>query len=315
MNAKALAALLLSAIAVSAFAGEATLTRIDAPEGAPRTVAEAVQRIRAKHAVSATAATTAGVTSAKVARRPGRIRPNVIEFETADSAFLIPAAGSVQGSNGTFFKSDVTIGNFNDTTQNLGVAWLVTGKDNTNAPLTFFTIPAQSIVTINDFVATTLKTSGLGALLVIAFDAAGKNQDDQAIIDGFSRIWTPQPGSAGTVSQSFPSVSLFDSADDFTAFALGLRQDASYRTNVGVVNLDTATHTWTVTSLNNTGKSFTMTVPPFSLAQTGVPADFGGTGGNLSVSFDVSATGIFWSAYGSSVDNVTGDGWVARATQ
>src|SRR5437762_11866073 len=223
MNAKALAALLLSAVAVSAVAGEATLTRIDAPAGAPRTVAEGVQLLRARRAVRAAAATS-GVTSARSARAPRRIRPNVIEYETADSAFLIPAAGSVQGSNGTFFKSDLTLGNFNNTTQNIGVGWLVAGKDNTTAPLTYFTIPANSIVTINDFVATTLKTSGLGALLIVAFDASGQNQDDQAFIDGFSRIWTPQPGSAGTVSQSFPSVSLLDSADDFTAFALGLRQ-------------------------------------------------------------------------------------------
>src|SRR3954453_10532102 len=107
MNAKALAALLLSAIAVSAVAGEATLTRMDAPGGAPRTVAEAVQQLRAHRAVRA-AAVAPGVRSAKSARLPGRIRPNVIEYETADNAFRNPAAGSSRGSNGTFFKSDVT---------------------------------------------------------------------------------------------------------------------------------------------------------------------------------------------------------------
>ena len=307
MNAKALPALLLSLLAVSAFAGEATLTRIATPEGAPRTVAEAVQRLRA-NGVRVTAR------SAKSARRPGRIRPNVIELETADSAFLIPAAGSVQGSNGTFFRSDVTFANFNGVTQNLGVGWLQTGKDNSSSPLTFFTIPANSIVTVNDFVATTLKTSGLGGLLVIAFDDTGKNTDTEAFIDGFSRIWTPQPGSVGTVSQSFPAVSLFDAIDDFTAFALGLRQDANYRTNVGVVNLDSVVHTWTITSLN-TNATMTLPVQPYSLSQTGVPASFAGSGGNLSLAYDVTGTNFTWSAYASSVDNVTGDGWVSRATQ
>ena len=307
MNARALSALLLSLLAVSAFAGEATLTRIATPEGAPRTVAEGVQRLRAG-GVKVTAR------SAKSARRPGRIRPNVIELETADNAFLIPAAGSLQGSNGTFFRSDVTFGNFNAVTQSIGVGWLQTGKDNSNAPLTFFTIPANSIVTVNDFVGTTLKTSGLGGLLVIAFDDTGKNTDTEAFIDGFSRIWTPQPGSAGTVSQSFPSVSLFDSVDDFTAFALGLRQDGSYRTNVGVVNLDSVVHTWTITSLN-TSATMTLPVQPYSLSQTGVPASFAGASGNLSLTYDVPETNFTWSAYASSVDNVTGDGWVSRATQ
>jgi hypothetical protein len=307
MNAKALPALLLSLLAVSAFADEAALTRIATPEGAPRTVAEAVQRLRAG-GVRVTAR------SAKSARRPSRIRPNVIELETADSAFLIPAAGSVQGSNGTFFRSDVTFANFNGVTQNLGVGWLQTGKDNSSSPLTFFTIPANSIITVNDFVATTLKTSGLGGLLVLAFDDTGKNTDTEAFIDGFSRIWTPQPGSAGTVSQSFPAVSLFDAVGDFTAFALGLRQDADYRTNVGVVNLDSVVHTWTITSLN-TNATMTLQVQPFSLSQTGVPASFAGSSGNLSLAYDVTGTDFTWSAYASSVDNLTGDGWVSRATQ
>jgi len=307
MNVKALPVLLLSLVAVSAFAGEATLTHIATPEGAPRTVAEGVQRLRAG-GVKVTAR------SAKSARRPGRIRPNVIELETADSAFLIPAAGSVQGSNGTFFRSAVTFGNFNGVTQNIGVGWLKVGSDNTNAPLTYFTIPANSIVTVNDFVATTLKTSGLGALLIIAFDATGNNADTEAFIDGFSRIWTPQPGSTGTVSQSFPAVSILDSFDNFTAFALGLRQDANYRTNVGVVNLDSAVHTWTITSLN-TNATMTLQVQPYSLSQTGVPASFAGSSGNLSLTYDVADTNITWSAYASSVDNVTGDGWVSRATQ
>ena len=307
MNAKALPALLLSLLAASAFADEATLTRIATPEGAPRTVADAVQRLR-DNGVRATAR------SVKSARRPGRIRPNVIEYETADSAFLIPAAGSLQGNNGTFFRSDVTFGNFNGVTQNIGVGWLQTGKDNSSSPLTFFTIPANSIVTVNDFVGTTLKTSGLGALLIIAFDDTGKNADSEAFIDGFSRIWTPQPGSAGTVSQSFPAVSLFDSVDNFTAFALGLRQDASYRTNVGVVNLDSVVHTWTITSLN-TNATMTLQVQPYSLSQTGVPASFAGSSGNLSLTYDVPDSNFTWSAYASSVDNVTGDGWVSRATQ
>jgi hypothetical protein len=255
MQARILAPLFVAAVAASAFAGEATLTAIPAPEGAPRTVHEAVQLLRAHRAARAARPATSAK-SAKSARMPGRIRPNVIEYETGDSAFLA----------------------------------------------------------INDFVGTKLGVTGLGALLIIGFDSTGKTFDDNAFIDGFSRIWTPQPGSVGTVSQSFPSVSLFDSASDFTAFALGLRQDAGFRTNVGVVNLDTVVHTWTITSLI-TSKTITLDVQPFSLGQTGVPADFAGTSGNLSIAYDVNATDFFWSAYASSVDNVTGDGWVSRATQ
>lgn len=308
MNAKTVAVLLLSAAtAVAAFAGEGKLIPIDQPEGAPRTVAEAVQNLRA------TGTRTARIVKAPRAFKAG-VAPNVIEFETADSAFLIPAAGSLAGSNGTFFRSDVTLGNFNNTDQNIGVGFLVQGKDNTSAPLTFFIVPKNTIVTINDFVGTTLKTSGLGALMFVAYDSTGKNVDSNAFIDGFSRIWTPQPGSTGSVSQSFPAVSLLDSADNFTAFALGLRADTGFRTNAGIVNLDTVQHTWTIASINN-GQSLQVTVPPFSLAQPGIPVSFAGSTGNLALTFDVNAVNFFWSAYASSVDNVTGDGWVSRATQ
>lgn len=300
-------ALLAVALAASAFADDANFVPMARPDGAPATVREAVQQLVAH--VHATRTPTV-----KKAHAPGRIAPNVIEFETADTAFIIPAAGSVPGANGTFFKSDLALGNFSNVTQNIGVGWLVTGQNNANAPLSYFTVPANTIAQLNDFVGQTLKKSGLGALLVIAYDSAGTSPDDNAIIDGFSRIWTPQPGSAGTVSQSFPSVSIIDSTDNDPAFAIGLRQDANFRTNVGVVNLDTAAHTWTVTSLANNATT-TMTVQPFSLGQTGVPASFASSTGALAVQFVPDATGILWSAYASSVDNITGDGWVSRATQ
>jgi hypothetical protein len=294
MNARAVVAAVLSFAAISALAADGKLAPV--PTSTPLTVGQAMQRFRARAA-------------------RGGVRPNVIQVERRSGAFLIPAAGSVQGANGVFFRSDVTFANYEDVTRNIGVGFLVAGQDNTNEPLVHFTLEPKSVTTVNDFVGTALQRSGLGALLVFAFDPSGMNVDDEATtIDGFSRIWTPQPGSAGTVSQSFPSVSLFDSVDNTTAYALGLRQGNGFRTNAGIVNLDGAEHTWTVTSIN-TGATMTVTVKPFSLSQPGVPASFAGSSGNLSLAFDVPDINIRWSAYASSVDNVTGDGWVARATQ
>jgi hypothetical protein len=294
MNAKALAAVALSFVALSAFAAEGKLTPVAASK--PLTVGQAMQRLRARAA-------------------RGGVRANVILQERRWSSFLIPAAGSVQGANGVFFRSDVTFANYENVTRNIGVGFLVAGQDNTNEPLVHFNLEPQSVTTVNDFVGTALQRSGLGALLVFSFDAAGLNLDDEASsIDGFSRIWTPQPGSAGTVSQSFPSVSLNDSVDNTPAYALGLRQSSAFRTNAGIVNLNAAEHTWTVTSVN-TGATMTVTVKPYSLSQPGVPASFAGASGNLSLQFDVPDIDISWSAYASSVDNITGDGWVARATQ
>jgi len=296
MNLKPLLAAALSFAAVSAFAADGKLT--PAATAAPMTVGQAMQRMRES-----------------AATRRGGVRPNVILQQRRWSSFLIPAAGSVQGANGVFFRSDVTFANYENATRNIGVGFLLTGQDNTNEPLVHFNLDPQTVTTVNDFVGTALSRSGLGALVVFSFDSAGVNLDDEASsIDGFSRIWTPQPGSAGTVSQSFPAVSLNDLVDNTTAYALGLRQGDGFRTNAGVVNLSGAEHTWTVTSVN-TGATMTVTVKPYSLSQPGVPATFAGASGNLSLQFDVPDLDISWSAYASSVDNTTGDGWVARATQ
>lgn len=280
-------------IATTAFA-------ITASAATPKSFAEMMQQARA--------------TGAKPHARRA-VAPNVISGETSDIEFIIPAAGSVQGSNGTFFRSDVTLVNYNTTPQTLAVTWLAAGQDNSKATPTTVTLPASSIINTADFVANTLHQTGLGAIVVQAVDSSN-NLDTNASIDGFSRIWTPQPGSTnGTVSQSFPSVSVFDSEGPSTAVAMGLRQDANFRTNVGIVNLDSAAHTWTIQSIETSAKT-TLTVQPSSLGQTALPAGFAGPDGFVAIEITPTDTADFlWSAYGSSVDNTTGDGWVSRATQ
>lgn len=55
-------------------------------------------------------------------RRPrlvegGPLQPKVIQLEAADSSLMIPAAGSVQGSGGTYFHSDLALANHRGTDQ------------------------------------------------------------------------------------------------------------------------------------------------------------------------------------------------------
>ncbi|HXH41453.1 MAG TPA: hypothetical protein VNN08_22690, partial [Thermoanaerobaculia bacterium] len=114
--------------------------------------------------------------------------------------------------------------------------------------------------------------------------------------------------------QNFTSVSLQDSLGSLTAYALGLRQDSGFRVGAGVVNLDSVSHTWTVTSIA-TGARATIFVPAYSLAQTTLPGGFGSPAGNVNLTFNSDGSGFWWSGYASSTDNVTGDGWVSRATQ
>jgi len=273
----------------------AQLIPIERPAGAPAELGDAVQQIRADF----------------LQRAGGSKR--VVSVDTSDSSFLIPIAGNTAGSGGTYFRSDVVIANYRAVTQNIGIGWMALGADNTHSPLTYFTIPANTVAALDDFVGQTIHKTGLGGILVFGVDSGGAN-DSSANLDGFSRIWTPQPGSSGSVSQNFDAVSLTDSIGSLTAYILGLKQSASFRSNVGVVNLDTVSHTWTVRSVQ-TGATTTLTVPPYSVVQTGIVAGSAGSSPNFAVTVNSDGFGFWWSAYASSSDNVTGDGWVARAKQ
>ena len=128
-------------------------------------------------------------------------------------------------------------------------------------------------------------------------------------IDGFSRIWTPQPvlagqsSSVGSVSQSFEAIDLQDNLAE--SWGYGLRQDANFRTNVGLVNLYDTSNTFTVNVVGLQGSTtFQTTVQPYSMEQPALPA---GVFGDLFIHVTTGASNFnWWSAYGSSVDNATG---------
>lgn len=235
-------------------------------------------------------------------------RTNVVSVDWEQSAFLIPAAGSLQGNQGTFYRSDVTIANLRSVAQKIGVLWFAQGVDNGSSAVQYYTINANTTIFTADFVGSLLGKSGLGAIMVIAVDAAN-NPDSDAKLDGFSRIWTPQPNASGTVSQEFAAVDPFDTLA--TSYGYGLRQDAQYRTNVGFVNAYGTSNTFTVNVIGTGGStSFTHTVKPYSMDQRPVPS---GSWGNFFIRVSSAPTNFnWWSCYASSTDNLTGDGWVSH---
>jgi hypothetical protein len=239
--------------------------------------------------------------------------PKVIQLESAYYAYLIPSAGSVQGAGGTYYRSDFSVGNYRASTQTIGIGWIAQGVDNSAAPLQYFDIPANRTVMQPDVVAQSLHKSGLGSIIVFGETSPAHDVDQNAQLLGFSRIWSNQPNASGTVSLQFPAVSPFDSIGSAHAYALGLRHDSSYRTNVGIINLDSVQHTWTVRIVGLSGTAtFNVTVLPYSMKQTPLPS---GVYGDLFLDLQPDGSAFPWSAYGAAVDNITGDGWVARAIQ
>jgi len=246
------------------------------------------------------------------------VHASAITDTVSARAFIIPAAGSVAGGGGAlFFRSDVTLANYRDTAQQVLVGFWAQGTTNTLSPANFktVTLPPGQFVTVQDFVATALGLSGLGTLIFIP--STGTDFDGSGAIDGFSRIYTKQPGSTGTVSQPFEAVDPDTLSAQYIdeAVALGLRQDASFRTNFGIVNVDPADHIFKVSFIGEKLQTtMTLTVKAYGMIQQSIPA---GDYGVVSILFQVTDAGnnfVSWVGYASSTDNLTGDGWVSLAS-
>ena len=236
---------------------------------------------------------------------PRMIAPNVV-LEGSESGFVIPIAGSGGGANGTFFRSEGIVMNNRSIAQNVAFFFfpLGGGAANCTRPSVTKRLEANTWYLYTDLVHDIFGVNGFGAVIALGVNGSG-NPDSAAMIDGNSRIWTPQPGTSGTTSQNFPSMSL--QMPGGAQWTFGLRSDEFYRSNWGIFNYDTAARTFDVTVDGFRGQtSFSTTIDACSLVQSGIG---GGPYGSFLLTVNPrDGRGMFFS-YGSSVDNVTGDAW------
>jgi hypothetical protein len=233
----------------------------------------------------------------------------LVATRPASQQFLIPAAGAQAGSGGTFFRSDITIINYRDADQRVRFQWLPQEVSGAGGVAVETIIAAHSGIASEDFVTTIMQRSGLGAILVTAIDATGA-LDPRAQLAGTSRIWTPQPSSGGTTSQSLPLVATSDINSSVVAI-LGARRDARYRTNVGIVNVSSDVQTFQVVVFGSFGtETRQIDVQPLSMVLFAV------TGAASALPLQIQVQNVStvsrssnFVAYASSVDNVTGDAW------
>ncbi|HEV8659365.1 MAG TPA: hypothetical protein VGS96_12150 [Thermoanaerobaculia bacterium] len=218
---------------------------------------------------------------------------------------LVPAAGSTPGANGTFFRSDITLINFGDVAQRVQLRWWPQVGGTT--AVTDINIPARTGISSEDFVNNYLGVQGLGSLLITGVTST-EALDPNAKLFATSRIWTPQPGTTGTTSQSLDVVRPGPTTMA-TAAIFGLRRDSRYRVNVGIVNLDSATTVTFVITVSAAGaiESYTVTIPPTSMQQVPLTTSTSPVS-QITITSGSGATTL-WTAYGSSIDNVTGDSW------
>lgn len=246
---------------------------------------------------------------------------DVVQPLGAGPQLLIPAAGSLPGNNGTFFRSDIEIDNLAQHDQLVLVQWLpqVGGQ---RAAATF-TIKSMGTFRSDDFVSDVLRMSGLGSIIITGVQAGGTTADTTARLFASSRIWSPSPA-GGTVSQSLPAIPP-GGVNTPAAIVLGIGALPStslptgVRVNAGVVNLDPVnTQTFDVQVVpfgspeQTLTSAITVTLPPLTMQQV----SFGTVGYPRAITISNTTSGTksnLWTAYGSNVDNTSGDSWTQLA--
>ncbi len=228
---------------------------------------------------------------------------------------LVPVAGSTPGANGTFFRSDITIVNLANHDETVTLEWLPQAGG--NATTTIITIPKQSGIRSPDFVVEYLHQTGLGAIMITGITSEGVDVDAALYVS--SRVWSPQPGTSGTTSQSLPAVTMgsaFFSGVTARVFGVGsVENAANYRVNVGIVNADPInTHTFDISAPSNTrpfgANHYLLTLPPRSMAQVSLGNDLLPNAEVLIQNTTAtSSRSTAWIAYASTIDNITGDAW------
>jgi hypothetical protein len=219
---------------------------------------------------------------------------------TSSSRVVIPAVGRAAGIGGTYWRSDVTLMNPNPYGVRVGWRYLVAGSNNSGAGWTFLNLAANETRVLRDVASVFGVSAGTGAL---EFSA-----------DGFvapiitSRTYTSTT-TGGTYGQSIDPV--FSYRGD--VYVPGLRNDASYRSNVGFYNNSDASTMVTATLVNLNGQAVgqaQVTVPAHAPVQYALGALFPGVNLGQYQMLTLHAHtdgGAILFGYGSVVDNASGD--------
>ena len=207
-----------------------------------------------------------------------------------DGAATIPVVGRSPGVNQTYWRSDVTIFNPTSTLMSLGLRY----RGTTN----LLNVGAGDTEVLADILGSFGVTSGSGPLEIFWSSSEGP------VVT--SRTYTSVAG-GGTYGQSIEAVAKFGRV----VFVPGLRNDTSYRANIGFVNGGTTGETFAVRLLSPSGTEIARTTQSLGageLSQNAVTTLFPGvtlpSGFALQVEGDANAT-LF--AYASMVDNASGD--------
>jgi hypothetical protein len=239
---------------------------------------------------------------------PRTILPVTLGPLGTNGAWLLPSSAHAQGANNAFYTTDVTVSNTGTTDAHLTLKFLGHDQDGSGGPEAVRTIPAGSVATYADVLGSVFGvSSGYGAILFTS---------DSTNLKVVSQTSTPPPSGIGTFGQSVPAAG----AADFVTLAapkalVGLRQDASFRTNAVIANA-TALPTHVDLVLKSAAGATLATgsadLQPYEMRQIGtVITNLGGSGldgtANATLIVSTTTTGARVATYAAIIDQRTND--------
>ena len=220
--------------------------------------------------------------------------------------WLLPSSARVQGANGAFYTTEVTLANEGSTAANFTVKFLGHQQDGRSGAEVVRTVAANSVLSIPDVLGTLFGvTSDYGAILFTSDQATARVQ---------SQTSTPPPSGIGTFGQAVPGFGPQDFATAFTPRTLsGLRQDTFFRTNAVIANAtDKPTHV-DLTLVSEAGTTLgtgSYDLLPYEMRQIGaVVTALGAPVGTSNASLVVSTptAGARVATYAAIIDQTTND--------
>jgi hypothetical protein len=217
-------------------------------------------------------------------------------FTALADSYYLPIAGSVGN-----FRTDIRIFNPTNTDSNVRLFFLPVGKNNSSVFLNGIqkVIPKGTGLVYDDAVASIFGATGLGAIYI----------DADTVLLATSRIYAQT--ASGTLGQGFRALRTGNLL--LQGVLIQLRADASFRTNIGVVNLQNteANVTWFLFDRNNNLVSQkSMTLQNYEIVgPTSITSGFFFDSGNADLSdcHVAFVSDVALGVYGSVVDNGTTD--------
>ncbi len=236
---------------------------------------------------------------------PGGSRSATVTVSSVSSGYtgtwLLPSSARSSGAN-AFWTTDLTVANTGATAATVDLKFLGHSGEGVAGPVRSYSIGAMATRTFPDVLSSVFgRGNDWGPILI---------RSTSATLVAHGQTWTPSP-TGGSYGQSVPAIGPEETIGATARTLAGVWQNARFRTNIVLSNMNEAAAAVTLRVLladGTTATFHTVTVGGFGFLQLNIANDLGISnldGGSVVVSSTTSGARI--AAYASVIDSATAD--------